>query len=67
MMKDLRAGMRVRLLEADIKILESQNNQQIKEMELIHWYIVVMEQGIDASKAMKNYAQLKEKCETLQK
>ena len=27
MMKDLRAGMKVRLLEADIRILESQNNQ----------------------------------------
>ena len=48
MMKDLRAGMKVRLLEADIRILESQNNQQIKDMELIRWYIVVMEQGIDA-------------------
>ena len=59
MMKDLRAGMRVRLLEADIKILESQNNRQNKDMELFNWYIVVMEQGIDASTAMKNYAQLK--------
>ena len=56
---DYKAECKVRLLEADVRILEEQTKQQIKEMELINWYTQVMEQGIDAKAAMKNYLECK--------
>ena len=56
----------VKILESDIKILEAANNQKIKEMELVHWYINVMEQGVDATKAMRDYAIMKKKKETIE-
>ena len=62
-----RAECKVRALEGDVRALEAANNQKIKEMELVHWYIEVMEQGVDATTAMKDYALLKQKCHTLQK
>ena len=49
------------MLESDIKILEAASSQKIKEMELVHWYINVMEQGVDATKAMRDYAIMKKK------
>ena len=67
LMADIKAGVKVRLLEADFGVLEQKCNQQIKEMELVRWYTEVMEQGVDATRAMKNYAQLKQKCETIEK
>ena len=56
---EMKAECKVRLLEADVRILEQQTQQQIKEMELINWYTQVMEQGIDAKAAMKNYLDCK--------
>ena len=35
-------------------------------MELVHWYINVMEQGVDATKAMRDYAIMKKKKETIE-
>ena len=60
------AERKVKILESDIKILEAASNQKIKEMELVHWYISVMEQGVDATKAMKDFALMKKKKETIE-
>ena len=35
-------------------------------MEIVHWYITVMEGGIDAQKAMKNYCKLSNRNKELQ-
>ena len=47
------------MLKADNRILEAKCNYYIKEMEIVGWYINVMEGGVDATQAMKNYAKVK--------
>ena len=47
------------MCKADNRILEAKNKAYIKEMEVVRWYIDVMEQGIDATKAMKDFVKVR--------
>ena len=55
------------MLKAENRILEAKCNIYIKEMEIVRWYINVMEGGVDASHAMKNYAKVRDECKALEK
>ena len=55
------------MLKADNRILEAKCNYYIKEMEIVGWYINVMEGGVDATQAMKNYAKVRDERKALEK
>ena len=55
------------MLKADNRALEAKCKCYIKEMEIVNWYINVMEGGIDATQAIKDYAKLRDKYKALEK
>ena len=47
------------MLKADNRILEAKVNSQIKQMESLKWYIDVMEKGVDATEAMRDFMKVR--------
>ena len=39
----------------------------MKEMEVVRWYMLVMEGGVDARDAVKKYAKVKDRADALEK
>ena len=54
-------------MRADNKILERKLNAQIKLMDNVRWYINVMEQGVDASDAMRDFAKVRDQRDAFEK
>ena len=48
------------MLQSDIRYLKAQIKIGGKQSETVDWYIDVMEQGIDATKAMKDFVHVRD-------
>ena len=55
------------MLQSDIRYLKAQIKIGGKQNETVDWYIDVMEQGIDATKAMKDFVHVRDQRDALEK